>query len=427
MFWNRNTKFHQIILIGIFSILIGSSEPFKNLSFVENQSRLKTCGNFKLQKFPDSRFNEDNQIIFNDTSLFDTSVLDKLVATTGVWITNPPSAFYATATAISPHHVLTSSYVVLDEKKNWRYIPQPAKCTGSADIEVPSDVLKAFTDLPLTGAKILNICNSTSNQFNIKEDVSRKLMLAEIKDGHFNNYFCLANEAKIKHEDTLYSYGRAWDPNYYQLYVRKLTFDKFFHDMIVTFGYKAKDDFASALVKEKDGKHMLLAVGMGFEGQTTGKGQAEFYSMEHKKLKNKVCKLAGICDVPIITTTTSTTPPTTTTTTTTQTPTTPSTTPEKPNTTISATSATIPLPKTLATSIPTKAPEPSEPLENPNRRLEMDVDEEYEEYLARKKESEKDYEDVDDDIVVSRDFFAKAGQRELSVFLLVLIIAIGFV
>ncbi|PIC53222.1 hypothetical protein B9Z55_003019 [Caenorhabditis nigoni] len=418
MFWNRNTKFHQIILIGIFSILIGSSEPFRKLSPDENQDRLKTCGKFQLQKFPDNRFNKDNQIIFNDTSLFDTSVLDKLVTFTGQL--KDGVAFYATATAISPHHVLTSSYVVLDEQKNWRYIPQPAKCTGSADIEVPSEVLKAFTDLPLAGATILSVCNS-SNQ--LVEDFTRKLMLAEIKDGNFKNYFCLKNETTSQEGDVLSSYGRAWDPDYYKLYLRKLQFVRFIYDKIVTEQYEAKDGFASALVKEETGKNILLGIDMGAKGQTIGQGNGIFYNIVD--YQDKICKLAGICEVSIITTTTSTTPPTTSTTT--QAPTTPSTSSEKPNITISTTSSTNPHPKPSPTSIPSKAPEDSEPQENSNRRLEMDVDEEYEEYLARKKESEKDYEDVDDDIVVSRDFFAKAGKRELSVFVLVLIIVMGVV
>ncbi|CAO4362626.1 unnamed protein product [Caenorhabditis nigoni] len=409
-----------MILIGIFSILIGSSESYRILTPDENQDRLKTCGKFQLQKFPDNRFNKDNQIIFNDTSLFDTSVLDKLVTFTGQL--KDGVAFYATATAISPHHVLTSSYVVLDEQKNWRYIPQPAKCTGSADIEVPSEVLKAFTDLPLAGATILSVCNS-SNQ--LVEDFTRKLMLAEIKDGNFKNYFCLKNETTSQEGDVLSSYGRAWDPDYYKLYLRKLQFVRFIYDKIVTEQYEAKDGFASALVKEETGKNILLGIDMGAKGQTIGQGNGIFYNIVD--YQDKICKLAGICDVPIITTTTSTAPPTTTTTTTTHAPSTPTTTPEKPSTTISATSTTIPQLKPSPTSIPSTAPEPSEPRENPNRRLEMDVDEEYEEYLARKKESEKDYEDVDDDIVVSRDFFAKAGQRELYVFVLVLIVVMVFV
>ncbi|PIC53226.1 hypothetical protein B9Z55_003020 [Caenorhabditis nigoni] len=370
-------------------------------------------------ELPDNEFNKDNETILNDTG-----ILKELVNYTGVWIDNPQSAFYATATAISPHHVLTSSYVVIDIEGKWRYTQKQAKCSSdSVDLDVPSEVLAVFNrSLRLAEARILNVCNS-SNQ--LVEDFNRKLVLAEIKEGNLNNYFCLANEITSQHGDMLYSYGRAWDPNYYQLYVRKLTFDKFLHDIIVTKGYKAKDDFASALVEEKYGKHMVLGIGMGFKGQTTGEGQAWFYSIV--KFQEKICALAGICDVPIITTTTSTTPPTTTTTTTTQTPTTPSTTSEKPNTTTSTASATIPLPKPSPTSIPSTILEPSEPQENSNRRLEIDVDEEYEEYLARKKESEKDYEDVDDDIVVSRDFFTKAGQRELSVFVLVLIIVMVFV
>ncbi|PIC53114.1 hypothetical protein B9Z55_002951 [Caenorhabditis nigoni] len=432
MFWNRNTKFHQIILIGIFSILIGSSEQFKILNGTENQIRLNSCGNFDLPQ--DSK--DANGVNITQKPY----ELNNVVTYTG----SAKEHVYATATLISPHHVLTSSYVVLDDQKKWRQSKQLAQCShGSADLTVPPQELEIINHYHLNQATILNVCNLTNNQL-VNDDVYRNLMLAEISET-FENYFCLANDyTHIDGAELLDSYGRAWDDHGYQLYHRKLKFVHYGKDpyLMYTEAYIANHDFASALVKEKDGKKMLLGIGMGFKGHSDGKGEARFYSIAN--IQNRICSLTGICEAPKTTTTTTTT--TTTPTPTTPTPTNPTitiplnhpptaTTSQRPSTLstssefpkISATSATIPHLKTPPTSIPSKAPEDSEPQETPDRRLEVDVDEEYEEYLARKKESEKDYEDVDDDIVVSRDFFTDGGKRELSVFVLLLIVVMGFV
>ncbi|CAR99233.1 Protein CBG25401 [Caenorhabditis briggsae] len=320
MFWNRNTKFHQIILIGIFSILVGSSEQFKIIKLERN--------------------------------------------------------FYATATVISPHHVLTSSYVVLDEQKNWRYIQQPAQCSrGLVDLDVPPKVLKEISALHMNQAETFNVCNVTDNQL-VNYGVFRKLMLAETSE-IFENYFCLANDyTNIDGTELLDSYGRAWNNSTCELFHRKLIFLDYGNSLIHTEGYKAKDEFANIVVKEKDEKSMLLGIGLGAEGETSGEGEAAFYSIAN--IQNRICSLTGICEAPktTFTTTTTTTTPTPTTptstnqvittpmnhpptTTTSQPPSTPSTSSENRNITISA----IPHLKTPQTNIPPKTPEGSEPQE----------------------------------------------------------------
>ncbi|ULU13422.1 hypothetical protein L3Y34_016135 [Caenorhabditis briggsae] len=148
-----------------------------------------------------------------------------------------------------------------------------------------------------------------------------------------------------------------------------------------------------ALVEITNGRTLLL--GLGGSNSRKASDKKMFYNMI--KLHDALCPMVGICKK----VTTVIVPKTTTTTTTTTTPS------LKPSATFQnskANATTIsdtPQPITFPTSAPTTAPEYSDLVEIPNRRPEIDVDQEYEEYLAQKKASEADYVDVDDDIVVT--------------------------
>ncbi|ULU13438.1 hypothetical protein L3Y34_016146 [Caenorhabditis briggsae] len=297
MFWNRNhfIRFHQIILIGIFSILIGSSEPFRKLSPDENQSRLKSCGNFKLPQHSQ----DANGVIITK----EPYELNNVVTFTACTIQQA----FATATAISSRHILTSSHVFIDGRRKWRWTGQSVQCSaGSADLDVPSEVLKSIDRLPLTRATIFDVCDPTNKDFKYGTDISRSLMLAET-NGTFNDYFCLASEVTSVHKDELLdSYGLAWNKGTYELYHRKLKFVGYGqapHSMF-TEGYISKDEFASALVKEKDGKNMLLGIGSA-NNQKSVRFDGHFFKIVD--FKDTICSLAGICDPKTTTTTTTTT------------------------------------------------------------------------------------------------------------------------
>ncbi|CAP32370.2 Protein CBG13594 [Caenorhabditis briggsae] len=323
------------------------------------------------------------------------------------------------AIMISSRHLLASTEVFKDYEQFYqKWIDM--QCSGGTYYNVVSNQLLSRLEMTIAQFKtpatfilrayVLRYCGATS--VDQKGHMSYPMIL-EVNQKYQGSPPCLWNDPAIQLEPSLVNYDTANMKFFYDDILLPNP-EKYTHYIDVNTN---RSGSGGALVQFTDGRKILL--GIGGSNERKSPQTICFYSMV--LLHDALCPMVGICKK----LTTVIVPKTTTTTTTTTTPSLkPSATFQNPKANATTISDT-PQPITFPTSAPTTAPEYSDLVEIPNRRPEIDVDEEYEEYLAQKKASEADYVDVDDDIVVSRDFFTdrgKEGKVELSILSLISVI-----
>ncbi|EFO96569.1 hypothetical protein CRE_23141 [Caenorhabditis remanei] len=423
---------HYLLLIVVVTNGDAQQPMTGRLTPEENAERLRTCGATTLDR-PS------------------TDAVPLEAGNWQIWLSyveinnakDPSNTGGAAANMISPRHFLTSSQVVMNNDRTWRWNSEKvAGCVnGENHLKVPSEILSStkllfhnshvnyiqWNERPVKRAVILNYCKMA--YFNNTQAV----MVAEVEDTPNRGFPCLVDATTAMHvkiEDSVDVYTLILRRNNHYLLHRKLNItgngiDMFFFPVFHEFNTRG-----GPIIKQIQDKWTLIALG------TVGN---EKYSLAFNisTLEKDLCDEVGVCGPtptrvvppPVASAAPPTTqppppaeifiptqnpapPPDV------QQPSPPAPTPEP-----------VPTPATAVTSsnhpeapppLPTPPPEPSTeapppPAAPPARRgedAETDYDD-YEMFLKRKKEKEEAemYENEDTDLLISKDDFNDCDGR----------------